>query len=99
MDADGGEVVSDEIHCNVDKIGVMMTVSMVKELPLTVQFIDGGGATEEHVVSSIEPSTITVKGSAEDLEGLNSLNIAISIFPPFPPTPPILVTLAFVLPE
>lgn len=75
MDADGGEVVSDEIHCNVDKIGVMMTVSMVKELPLTVQFIDGGGATEEHVVSSIEPSTITVKGSAEDLEGLNSLNI------------------------
>lgn len=75
VDADGGEVVSDEIHCNVDKIGVMMTVSMVKELPLTVQFIDGGGATEEHVVSSIEPSTITVKGSAEDLEGLNSLNI------------------------
>lgn len=75
VDVDGGEVVSDEIHCNVDKIGVMMTVSMVKELPLTVQFIDGGGATEEHVVSSIEPSTITVKGSAEDLEGLNSLNI------------------------
>ena len=48
---------------------------MVKELPLTVQFIDGGGATEEHVVSSIEPSTITVKGAAEDLEGINSLNI------------------------
>ena len=75
VDADGNEVASDEIHCSVDKIGVMMTVSMVKELPLTVQFIDGGGATEEHVVSSIEPSTITVKGSAEDLEGLNSLNI------------------------
>ena len=75
MDAEGNEIVSDEIHCSVDKIGVMMTVSMVKELPLTVQFIDGGGATEEHVVSSIEPSTITVKGSAEDLEGMNSLNV------------------------
>ena len=75
LDADGNEVQSDEIHCSVDKIGVMMTVSLVKELPLTVQFIDGGGATEEHVVSSIEPSTITVKGSAEDLEGMNSLNI------------------------
>lgn len=75
LDADGNEIESDEIHCSIDKIGVMMTVSMVKELPLTVQFIDGGGATEEHVVSSIEPSTITVKGSAEDLEGMNSLNI------------------------
>ena len=75
VDADGNEITSDEIHCSVDKIGVMMTVSMVKDLPLTVQFIDGGGATEEHVVSSIEPSTITVKGSAEDLEGMNSLNI------------------------
>lgn len=75
VDADGNEIASDEIHCSVDKIGVMMTVSLVKELPLTVQFIDGGGATEEHVVSSIEPSTITVKGSAEDLEGMNSLNI------------------------
>lgn len=75
MDADGKEISSDEIHCSVDKIGVMMTVSLVKELPLTVQFIDGGGATEEHVVSSIEPSTITVKGAAEDLEGINSLNI------------------------
>ena len=75
VDADGNEIASDEIHCSVDKIGVMMTVSLVKDLPLTVQFIDGGGATEEHVVSSIEPSTITVKGSAEDLEGMNSLNI------------------------
>lgn len=75
MDADGKEISSDEIHCSVDKIGVMMTVSMVKELPLTEQFIDGGGATEEHVVASIEPSTITVKGAAEDLEGINSLNI------------------------
>ena len=75
MDADGKEISSDEIHCSVDKIGVMMTVSLVKELPLTVQFIDGGGATEEHVVSSIEPSTIMVKGAAEDLEGINSLNI------------------------
>ena len=75
VDADGNEISSDEIHCGVDKIGVMMTVSLVKELPLTVQFIDGGGATEEHVVSTIEPSTITVKGSAEDLEGMNSLNV------------------------
>ena len=75
VDADGNEVISDEIHCSVDKIGVMMTVSMVKEIPLTVQLIDGDGATGEHTVSSIEPATITVKGSAEDLEGMNSLNI------------------------
>lgn len=75
MDENDEPVNSDEIHCGVDKIGVMMVVSLVKEVPLTVELIDGGGATEEHAVHTIEPSTVTIKGAAEDLEALNSLSL------------------------
>lgn len=76
MDEEGNPVESQEIHCDVDKINVMMMVYMVKEVPLTVQYISGGGATSENVIERIEPSTVTIKGNAEDLEGLNSLSIA-----------------------
>lgn len=76
MDEEGNPVESQEIHCDVDKINVMMMVYMVKEVPLTVQYISGGGATSENVIEHIEPSTVTIKGNAEDLEGLNSLSIA-----------------------
>lgn len=76
MNEDGEQVDGEELHCDVDKINVMMVVNMVKEVPLTVQYISGGGATEENVMETIEPSTVTIKGSAEDLEGLNSLSIA-----------------------
>jgi YbbR domain-containing protein len=75
MDADGNPVESDEIRCNVDKIGVLMQVNMVKEVPLTVQFIEGGGATEDNVVAHIDPATVTIKGPAETLEGLNSISV------------------------
>lgn len=76
MDEEGNEIASEEIQCDVDKVSVMMVVNMVKEIPLTVQYIEGGGATAENVIENIEPSTVTVKGDAEDLEGLNSLTIA-----------------------
>ena len=76
MDLEGNVVESTEIQCNVDKVSVMMVVNMVKEVPLTIQYIEGGGASSENVLEIIEPSTVTIKGSAEELEGLNSLSIA-----------------------
>lgn len=76
LDENGEPVKSDEIQCDVDKIGVMMVVNMVKEVPLRIQYIEGGGATSDYVVESISPATVTIKGAAEELEGLNSLTIA-----------------------
>lgn len=76
IDAEGNPVDAQELHCDVDKVDVMMVVNMVKEVPLTLQYISGGGATEENVIADIQPSTVTIKGSAEDLDGLNSLSIA-----------------------
>jgi hypothetical protein len=73
MDADGEPVESDEIKCSVDKIGVEMPVFMVKEVPLRVDLSEGGGATAENAIVSCDPSTVTIKGDPEDLEGLNSI--------------------------
>ncbi len=80
MDADGNEVESDELKCSVnstavDKIGVMMPVYMVKDVPLRVEYIEGGGATEDHTITSITPSKIKIKGDPEVLETMNSITL------------------------
>ena len=68
-------VDSDEINCEVERMDVIMPVSMVKEVPLTVTLSSGGGATEEHAVVDITPQTVTLKGDAELLENLNYINL------------------------
>lgn len=80
LDGEGNVVESDELKCTVnnttvDKIGVFMPVYMVKEVPLRVDFIEGGGATVDHAVWDISPSTVTIKGDPEVLSGLNSITL------------------------
>lgn len=68
-------VISEEISCDAEKIGVEMPVYMIKEVPLTVELIAGGGATAEQASYYIEPSTVSVKGDPAELEALNSLSV------------------------
>lgn len=75
VDEEGEPVESDELRCSVDEIGVEMPVYMVKEVQLTATLIAGGGATEDHAICTIEPSSISVKGDPEALEALNSINL------------------------
>lgn len=75
MDKNDEPVENEEIHCNVDKINVLMQVNMVKVVPLTVSIIEGGGASADHAVVNIDPSTVTIKGDAAELEGLNSISL------------------------
>jgi hypothetical protein len=48
---------------------------MLRELPLLVVPIPGGGANEANVSIEIVPATIQVKGSASVLAGLNSITL------------------------
>lgn len=75
MDSEDNPVESDEIKCPVDKIGVEMPVYMVKEVPLKVDLIDGGGASKDHAVVTYDPQSVTIKGDPEALEGLNSITL------------------------
>ena len=67
MDEDGNELEFHDVRCtangvSVEKIGVLMQVNMIKEVPLRVELIEGGGATESHATVSIVPSSITIQG-------------------------------------
>ena len=75
MDSEDNPVESDEIKCPVDKIGVEMPVYMVKEVPLMLDLIDGGGASKDHAVVTYDPQSVTIKGDPEALEGLNSITL------------------------
>lgn len=73
-----GQIV-DRTNLTVDFEEVWMTipVSMVKSVPLTVTFIDGGGlVAEKHVSYEMTPSTVRISGDPDLLDGLNSISIA-----------------------
>ena len=75
MDEEGNPVEADDIQCDVSKIGVFMPVYMVKEVPLVVSYVEGGGAYEEHAVATIYPETVTIKGDADELKVLNYIAV------------------------
>src|SRR5699024_1797820 len=49
MDSQGQEVTSENIQCDVSTVYVVYPIVMVKEIPLTVSFVAGGGATEANI--------------------------------------------------
>lgn len=75
IDSEGNAVESDELTTNVTEIEVTLPVLAYKDVPLTVEFLDGGGATAADVVCSISPQTITVSGEPTLLEGINQISL------------------------
>jgi len=73
---DKGERVDVQmVTTNAEAVNMTLRIFRVKEIELTVQVVDGGGATEDNSSITIEPATIQVSGSDTLLEGLESLNI------------------------
>ena len=71
-----GEVLEDlEVTLDTESVYVVLPVVVVKEIPLTVNFQAGGGATEDDIRYKIEPKTITVSGAEEDLRDLTELSL------------------------
>ena len=75
IDAEGNPVVTNEITSDVTEIEVTLPVLKYKELPLTVELVAGGGATEDDVVREITPKTITVAGDPTVLDGINQIDL------------------------
>ena len=48
---------------------------VVKQIDLSVNLIDGGGAKQENASYKIEPESIIVAGSAEAMDGLTELSL------------------------
>ncbi len=75
MTADGEAVDASEITSDVTEIELTLPVVQFKQVPLSVDFIAGGGATDKDVVYKITPDAITVSGDAAALDMVNQINL------------------------
>ena len=73
VDADGNAVDMSDLTTDVDSIEVELDVVKYKEVPLTVNFIDGGGATGADADVDIDPKSITLAGDATVLDSVNTI--------------------------
>lgn len=73
---DQGEPVdAQKVETNVAQVNLTLYIERVKELPLVLTVVDGGGATEETSEIKIEPKTVKVSGSDLVMENLTELNL------------------------
>lgn len=75
IDYEGNAVYYSELETSPETVLVTMPVEKLKEVELTVDIIPGGGATRDNVDIDIDPKTIMVSGSDEDLENLDSISL------------------------
>lgn len=75
---DGEPIEAKGLSASPETVNVTLPVVMVKEVPLSVDFIAGGGVTDgedEHVEYTIEPSSIMLSGSESDLAAYTTINL------------------------
>ncbi len=72
-DADGNDVDLGNITLSEETVSVTVPITSTKEVPLTVDLVEGGGANSENVKITCQPSTITIAGDAETLAGINKI--------------------------
>ena len=81
MTADGEVVDDDDLTTNVNTVSVVMPVVKTMEVPLGVEYVYGGGITEEnferYVTVDIQPATIQVSGDEGDVSYLEGKTITI----------------------
>ena len=75
LDDLGNPVEDPNIVCTENPIQTTMRVVKVYEIPLSVEFLDGGGATAQDATYTITPQTITMSGDEDELSGLTSLSV------------------------
>ena len=72
----GGQVVpQDNLTLSQSTVYVTLPVVMVKEVPLSLNFVYGSSATEENVKFTIEPQVITLSGDADILNDIDQISV------------------------
>ena len=76
LDQAGEVLESGDVKLSIESVYVTMPVEVVKDIPLTVKLVSGGGASEENCEPVFSPSDhITVSGAEEDLSGLEEISL------------------------
>ena len=81
MTADGEVVDDDDLTTNVNTVSVVMPVVKTMEVPLSVEYVYGGGITEDnferYVTVDIQPATIQASGDEADVSYLEGKTITV----------------------
>ena len=73
MDSDGNPVSTEHLSTSDDTVSATLPILMVKDVSLTVELIEGAGATNANAKVDIEPDHITLAGDSAILEGINKI--------------------------
>ncbi len=75
LDSQGNPLTDLNVTLSSDTAYVVVPVVVEKEVKLTVNFQNGGGATADDITYDIEPQVITVSGEESDIQNLTELSI------------------------
>lgn len=73
MNEQGEECSTVGLTCSEDVVTATLPLLLVKEVPLSVDVIEGAGATKANTKIKIEPDGITLAGDSATLTGMNKL--------------------------
>ena len=75
LDSLGNPITDLEISLSAESAYVVVPVVVVREVPLEVEIVPGGGATEENAKVEIDPLTITISGSEADVQDITKITL------------------------
>lgn len=75
LDSLGNPITDLEISLSAESAYVVVPVVVVREVPLEVEIVPGGGATEENAKVEIDPETITISGSEADVQDITKITL------------------------
>ncbi len=73
MDQNGTELQLIHAVTDTEVVSATLTVNMIKEVAIALDIISGGGATEANCDIELDIDTITLSGSADELESMEKL--------------------------
>ena len=76
MDANNEPCSTTGITFDTDVVTATLPLLMLKDVKLDVNLIEGAGATSENTKVTIDPSSLSLAGDSEILEGMNKIVLA-----------------------
>lgn len=73
MNENGEECSTVGLTCSEDVVTATLPLLLVKEVPLSVDIIEGTGATKANTKIKVEPDSITLAGDSAVLTGMNKI--------------------------
>ena len=75
LDENGEQITDAEVTLDSPTAYVVLPVVVVKDVPLTVNFQPGGGATIDDITYEINPKSLMVSGAESDMESLSEISL------------------------